>query len=147
MVIHFITHPEVVIDPAVPSTMIGAARVSPSPNAEPAKTLLEAQTAIPFYTLQAYMSSVEFEWDPDKSSANYTSRGFDFAFATAIFAGPTIEFVDIRHNYGEVRIRAIGETAGMALVVIYTDRDDMRRIISARAANRKERAQWLNLSA
>ena len=59
----------------------------------------------------------------------------------------TIEVVDTRHNYGEVRIRAIGETAGMALVVIYTDRDDIRRIISARAANRKERAQWLNLFA
>ncbi len=35
----------------------------------------------------------------------------------------------------------------MALVVVYTDRDDMRRIISAQVASRKERAQWLNLSA
>ena len=90
---------------------------------------------------------MEFEWDPDKSSANYTSRGFDFAFAAAIFAAPTIEVVDTRHNYGEVRIRAIGETAGIALFVIDTDRDDIRRIISARAANRKERAQWLKLFA
>ena len=90
---------------------------------------------------------MEFEWDPGKSSANYISRGFDFAFAAAIFAGPTIEVVDTRHNYGEVRVRAIGETAGMVVVVIYTDRDDIRRIISARAANRKERAQWLKLFA
>ncbi len=90
---------------------------------------------------------MEFEWDPDKSSANYNFRSFDFAFAAAIFAGPRIEVVDTRYNYGEVRIRAIGETAGVALVVIYTDRDDIRRIISARAANRKGRAQWLKLFA
>ncbi len=88
-----------------------------------------------------------FEWDPDKSNATYAAQGFDFAFAVGILAGPTIEVADARRDYGEVRIPAIGETAGMALVVVYTDRDDMRRIISARVANRKERTQWLSLSA
>jgi uncharacterized protein len=55
--------------------------------------------------------------------------------------------VDVRRSYGEVRIQAIGEAAGMAPVVVHTDRDDIRRIISARVASRKERAQWLSLSA
>lgn len=90
---------------------------------------------------------MEFEWDPDKSDATYARRGFDFAFAAGVFAGPTIEVVDARQNYGEVRIQAIGETGGMMLVVVYTDRAETRRIISARLANRKERAQWLSLSA
>ncbi len=43
---------------------------------------------------------------------------------------------------GEVRVRAIGAVEGLVLVVIYTDRDDVRWIISARLANRKERALW-----
>lgn len=90
---------------------------------------------------------MEFEWDPDKSDATYARRGFDFAFAAGVFAGPTIEAVDARQDYGEVRIQAIGETGGMTLVVVYTDRAETRRIISARLANRKERAQWLSLSA
>jgi uncharacterized DUF497 family protein len=49
----------------------------------------------------------------------------------------------MRRAYGELRVRAIGETRGRSLVVVFTDRADVRRIISARVANRKERAVWL----
>lgn len=90
---------------------------------------------------------MEFEWDPNKSDATYVRRGFDFALAIGIFDGPTVETVDVRHDYREVRIQAMGKTAGMVLVVVYTDRNNLRRIISARVASRKERAQWLGLSA
>jgi uncharacterized DUF497 family protein len=34
---------------------------------------------------------MRFSWDPDKSDANLRDRGFDFAFATLIFDGPTLE--------------------------------------------------------
>ena len=34
---------------------------------------------------------MEFAWDPAKSDENYRLRGFDFAFATLIFLGPTLE--------------------------------------------------------
>ena len=51
--------------------------------------------------------------------------------------------IDDRHDYGEIRIKAIGEADGIILAVIYTDRDDVRWIISARKANKKERALWL----
>ena len=90
---------------------------------------------------------MEFEWDINKSDATYTRRGFDFLLATGIFDGPTVEIVDVRRDYREIRIRAMGETAGLVLVVVYTDRNNLRRIISARVASRKERAQWLSLSA
>lgn len=118
-----------------------------APSVQAAKYAFEVGIVVAFYTLQAYAHTVEFEWDPDKSNATFAARGFDFAFAAGIFAGPTIEVADARRDYSEVRIRAIGETASMALVVVYTDRNDLRRIISARVANRKERAQWLSLSA
>ena len=49
---------------------------------------------------------------------------------------------DERRDYAEERFIAIGETEGEVLVVVYTDRGDVRRIISARRANRKERETW-----
>ena len=85
---------------------------------------------------------MDFEWDEAKSDANLAERGFGFDLATLVFDGLTLEEIDRRQDYGEVRIKAIGEAAGHVLAVVYTDRDDVRRIISARLANRKERAQW-----
>ena len=50
--------------------------------------------------------------------------------------------MDERRDYGEQRIIAVGEAAGNILVVVYTDRNNVRRIISARFASRKEREEW-----
>ncbi|MBB5696040.1 BrnT family toxin [Muricoccus pecuniae] len=85
---------------------------------------------------------MEFEWDSDKNDETLQKRGFDFVFAALIFGGETIEAEDARRDYGETRMRALGEAEGSILVVVYTDREDARRIISARAASRKERRQW-----
>lgn len=86
---------------------------------------------------------MEFEWDAAKSETTFHQRGFDFAFAAGIFGGPTVEAIDTRHDYGEIRVRAIGQSAGVTMVVIYTQRAHVRRIISARLANRRECATWL----
>ena len=86
---------------------------------------------------------MEFEWGHEKSHANNTRRGFDFAIALDVFAGRVVEVEDARREYGEVRIRAIGKTGSSILAIIYTDRNRVRRIISVRVANKKERAWWL----
>jgi uncharacterized protein (DUF4415 family)/uncharacterized DUF497 family protein len=65
---------------------------------------------------------MRFSWDPDKSSANYRDRGFDFGVAALIFDGPTLEREDSRQDYGERRIVAIGLVSGLVLTVCYTDR-------------------------
>ncbi len=80
-----------------------------------------------------------FEWDAAKSVSNAKIRGLSFEIAMAIFDGPTLESRDRRQDYGEQRVKAIGSVAGHVLVCVYTDRDAARRIISLRAANRKER--------
>lgn len=89
---------------------------------------------------------MEFDWDPAKSEANLRERGFDFAFATLVFDGPTLERADTRQDYGEPRVIAIGLAQGIHLTVVYTDRtaDDavVRRIISARRSNRRERKAY-----
>ena len=85
---------------------------------------------------------MKFAWDEAKSERNFQTRGFGFDFAALIFSGSVLEATDTREDYGEIRLRAIGQTQGFVLVVIYTDRADTRRIISARLANKKERALW-----
>ena len=82
------------------------------------------------------------KWDDAKSDQNLSERGFGFDYAACIFDGPTIEAVDERRAYGEIRIRAIGRVDENVLVVIFTDRNKIRRIISARKANRRERQLW-----
>ena len=90
---------------------------------------------------------MRFSWDPLKSEANLAERGFDFLFATLIFDGPTLERHDDRQNYGEKRVIALGIADGILLTVVYTDRvggggDVVRRIISARVSNRRERKAY-----
>ena len=87
---------------------------------------------------------MRFTWDPRKSTRNNAERGFDFAFAAAIFTGPTVERTDVRRDYGEVRRIAVGRFASVIMTVIYTDRSAVdgtpeRRIISARVSKRRER--------
>ncbi len=85
---------------------------------------------------------MDFEWDGVKSDQNLRQGGFGFDTAAWVFDGPTLEAVDDRRAYGEIRIRAIGRVDVNVLVVVYTDRNEVRRIISARKANRKERQLW-----
>ena len=85
---------------------------------------------------------MRFAWDLDKHERNRSERGFGFDFAALIFGGDTLEWLDDRQDYGEARIRAIGEADGLVLCVVFTDRGDVRRIISARLASKKERDRW-----
>ncbi|MDQ3702502.1 MAG: BrnT family toxin [Chloroflexota bacterium] len=63
-------------------------------------------------------------WDEQKSQRNLVERGFDFAFASRIFLGDTLERDDDRRDYGERRMVAIGEVSGVVLVVVYTWRGE-----------------------
>ncbi|MGH6877800.1 MAG: BrnT family toxin [Rhizomicrobium sp.] len=80
-----------------------------------------------------------FEWDPAKSAKNARERNLPFEVAAAMFDSPTLETPDLRLDYGERRVRAIGIVRGAVLVCVYVDRGAVRRIISLRAASGKER--------
>ena len=82
-------------------------------------------------------------WDPDKNLANIRRHGIAFADAARIFEGSTVERVDDRFEYGEVRVYAIGLVNGIEITVIYTDRDDDERdIISAWRSEPHERRYY-----
>ncbi len=70
---------------------------------------------------------------------NLIARGLPFGLAEVLFENRVIEEFDRRRDYGEIRIKAIGTVAGEILACVYTDRAEMRRIISLRHANRRER--------
>jgi uncharacterized protein len=96
-----------------------------------------------------YITWVRFTWDPAKSDANLHERGFDFEFASSIFSGPTLERIDTRQDYGEVRRIALGFANDVLLTVVYTDRAEagevVRRIISAQVSNRRERQTYIKV--
>ena len=89
---------------------------------------------------------MRFTWDPDKNQANIRRHAIAFADAARIFEGPTVERVDDRFEYGEIRVYAVGLENGIEITVIYTDRDDdERHIISAwRAEPHERRYYWQN---
>ena len=86
-------------------------------------------------------------WDPKKNRRNVARHGIAFEDAIKIFEGFTVEKVDDRLDYGEVRVYAIGVVNGIEITVIYTDLSHgERRIISAWRAERHEReAYWKNV--
>ena len=51
---------------------------------------------------------------------------------------------DARRNYGEERFRAVGDSEGDVLHVVFTWPGDAVRIISVRRANREETKAWLS---
>ena len=83
-------------------------------------------------------------WDEAKNRRNIKDHGIAFDDAKRIFKSPTVERVDDRFEYGEVRVYAIGVVNGLEITVIYTDcDDDERRIISAwRSEPHERRAYW-----
>ena len=81
---------------------------------------------------------MEFEWDERKNSANRTKHGFDFTFAVRIFGGTVREHADPR-PWGEQRIIATGQVEGRFITIVYTRRNNVYRIISARVARSNER--------
>ena len=86
---------------------------------------------------------MDFEWDEAKDRQNIEKHGIGFARASRIFEGPTLEAIDDRADYGELRTKSLGLLDGMLLLaVIHTDRNGVRRLISARVANRKERCRY-----
>ncbi len=90
---------------------------------------------------------MEFEWNRNKAASNFRTHGVRFEYATRVFDDPfRIEREDDSENYGEQRFQVIGMVESHLLFVVYTDRNDVIRIISARKATSHERRQYHEIS-
>lgn len=86
------------------------------------------------------MRDEEFEWDDDKAASNAKKHGVTFEQARSVFRDPfAVELLDDRQAYFEERYILIGMSTANVLVVVYTERNDRNRIISARRAQPNER--------
>ena len=84
----------------------------------------------------------EFEWDSVKEAANIKKHGIDFDTATLVFEDESrIEEYDKAHSDREDRYNVIGMVDDI-LFVVYTERGDKVRIISARLATKPERKRY-----
>ena len=88
-----------------------------------------------------------FEQDDEKERANIAKHGLDFSTAALVFGDPDrIEQYDAAHSIDEDRYITIGQIRGVAIVVliVYTEREEAIRIISARLATKREKEAYYN---
>jgi uncharacterized DUF497 family protein len=85
---------------------------------------------------------MKITFDPAKREATLKARDLDFAKAGEVFAGLTLDFEDTRKDYGETRMITVGHLRGRMVVVVWTERDGSRRIISMRKANAEEQEAY-----
>ena len=95
--------------------------------------------------------STRFEWDLAKAAINLRKHAISFDIALRVFADPFALTEQVRIEGGEQRWQTLGIVDGyLLLVVAHTIRDEVEdgqqieiiRIISARAADRKERRRY-----
>ena len=77
-------------------------------------------------------------FDASKRLKTLHERGLDFCDAIYVFQGEVLEFEDIRKNYDEKRIIAIGYLMERMVVIGYVIRGSTRHIFSMRKANARE---------
>ncbi len=93
-------------------------------------------------SLSGPVETIKVEWDSEKEELNRRKHGISFSNAAKVFADPDrIEIYDRLHSIDEDRFVTIGFVNDV-LFVVYTQRGDSTRIISARKATTKERLTY-----
>ena len=83
------------------------------------------------------------EWDENKNLLNKRKHGVDFNMAAKVFEDNfRLEEIDEEHSDEEIRYITIGRVNDI-LFVVYTEREEFTRLISARRATKKERVKYL----
>ena len=74
-------------------------------------------------------------FDPEKDATNLSKHGVSLAAAAQLDWDAALAWIDDRADYGELRIVALAPIGDR---LFFVDRDEARRIISLRRANRRE---------
>ncbi len=85
-----------------------------------------------------------FQWDKEKAATNLVKHAVSFDEAKTVFDDPLyVDFYDPDHSDDEYRYIMIGMSLqNRLLLVAYTERGDVIRLISAREATRTERKAY-----
>jgi uncharacterized DUF497 family protein len=86
---------------------------------------------------------VPFDWDAAKAIVNLRKHGVDFADAGTVLQDERAITIPDDASHEEDRFITLGRDAlGRILVVVYTWRGNVARLISARRATRREQRQY-----
>ena len=87
---------------------------------------------------------LQFEWNEQKAKRNLKKHSIDFEEAKIVFRDPLAYiFDDEWHSVGERREIIIGhDNKNRLLLVCFTERNQVIRIISAGLATKKERQDY-----
>lgn len=95
---------------------------------------------------------IQFEWDSEKEKINISRHKLNFTDASHVFSDAfQLNLFDEKHSDDEDRWLVIGEIPVMKIVVVvhtfrqsHVSNDARVRIISARKATKKERADYFS---
>ena len=92
------------------------------------------------------MKDLRFEWDERKAASNRRKHGVSFEEARSVFLDEdALQIPDPEHSDAEDRFVMLGLSNQLRILVVchcYRESDEVIRIISARKADRGERAQY-----
>lgn len=92
--------------------------------------------------IERTINNQTFQWDSDKATLNWQKHKVNFEDAALVFADENrIERYDNAHSDDEDRYITIGKVENI-LFVIYTERGEIIRLISARLATARERRDY-----
>lgn len=92
---------------------------------------------------------MQFEWDSEKEKINIIKHGIDFTTAARVFNDTNrLELYDEAHSEVEERYITIGiiDEVAYLVMVVYTERREAIRLISARKATNQERKMYYDYS-
>ncbi len=78
------------------------------------------------------------DFDPAKDKLNRAQHGLSLAFAKKLAWDEALVWVDNRYEYYEIRMIGLVPEGNTLYYVAFADRDEVRRVISLRYAERQE---------
>ena len=85
---------------------------------------------------------MNYEWNPNKAKSNYKKHGVKFADAVGVFEDESAITIQDEHEREDRFITVGMDFLNRILVVVYTFRSVVIRIISARKATARERKMY-----
>ncbi len=94
------------------------------------------------YMYNVHMTSLRFQWEPKKASANLKKHGVSFEEAKSVFYDESAKLIsDPDHSEDEDRFILLGVSYSLRVILVchcYRSESNVVRIISARKATAKE---------
>jgi uncharacterized DUF497 family protein len=95
-------------------------------------------------SLEEFLECAGFQWDEGNAEKNWLKHKVSRAECEeAFFNEPLLVASDLKHSGAEPRFYALGQTdEGRSLFIVFTLREKLIRVISAREMRRREKKEY-----